>query len=236
MSTNVSRSSKKQVSCFGKNSTSPDVCSGNGDCVSYNNCTCNQGYTGNNCQFTKCFGFDSSNEKICSGNGNCTRPNYCECEDGYVGIDCKYPICFGLNSSRTDSCGLNGRCSRPDFCQCFLGYSGKICEFTECHGINSTNGTHVCSNHGNCTEYDQCICNNGYYGRTCQFEIPTDPLLYGFGLAVGICLLIIIGFIFFTPVIFLFQAILKKLKEHHLSKKLKISQPEEKPNEKETLL
>ena len=222
----ITKTSKKQFSCYGKNSTEPDVCSGKGICSSYNNCTCNEGYRGDYCQNTICFQYDSSDKEVCSGNGNCTTPNQCDCQPKYVGIDCKYPVCFGLNSSVPNSCGLKGKCVEPDVCECVLGYAGFVCEFTECHGINSTNLTFVCSNQGNCTDYNICSCDSKFYGRICQFRIPTNPLLWGFGVAVGISLSIIVGFILFTPFIFLFQAILKKIKNSKEHQKQEMDEKE----------
>jgi hypothetical protein len=44
-----------QTSCFGLPSIHPNVCSGNGNCVFNNTCSCNIGYSGIICNFTTCF-------------------------------------------------------------------------------------------------------------------------------------------------------------------------------------
>jgi hypothetical protein len=203
--------------CFGKNATDPQVCSGFGICTSPNNCTCNQGHTGENCQFIICFEFDSSNPKVCSGHGNCSKPNHCDCNQGYIGMDCKFPICFGFNSTVPGICGPFGKCSKPNFCECEAGYSGFRCEFTQCHGVNSTNTTNVCSNQGNCTTFDVCTCNHGFYGRICQFEIYYDVVLYGFAIAVIVSLSIVSGFVLISPFLILFQKIIRLIKRRFQS-------------------
>jgi hypothetical protein len=215
----VSSSNTNQTTqCFGKNATDPLVCSGFGICSSTNNCTCHQGHTGENCQFIICFEFDSSNPKVCSGHGNCSKPNHCDCNQGYVGMDCKFPICFGFNSTIPGICGEHGKCVKPNLCSCDSGYSGFRCEFTECHGVNSTNVTSVCSNNGNCTSFDVCTCNHGFYGRICQFEIYYDVVLYGFAIAVIVCLSIVTGFILISPFFILFQNIFSLIRRSFQSR------------------
>ena len=39
------------MTCYGVKYDSPSVCSGNGTCTNFNNCTCNSGYVGENCEF-----------------------------------------------------------------------------------------------------------------------------------------------------------------------------------------
>jgi hypothetical protein len=70
--------------CFGFSSNETNVCSGNGKCVSPNNCKCNVGFFHENCQHPICFGFSSNETKVCSGNGNCTSPNKCKCKEGFI--------------------------------------------------------------------------------------------------------------------------------------------------------
>src|SRR5690606_15928475 len=56
--------------CFGKsickNQTFDEICSGNGKCVDKDLCSCNDGYTGNECQFPICFGKSSTDAQVCS--------------------------------------------------------------------------------------------------------------------------------------------------------------------------
>jgi hypothetical protein len=75
--------------CFGKNNTNPQICSGNGICKVLNQCSCEEGFFGNECQFTTCFGILRNQTNVCSGNGNCTDFNKCSCFDGYGGNNCQ---------------------------------------------------------------------------------------------------------------------------------------------------
>jgi alpha-tubulin suppressor-like RCC1 family protein len=65
-------------------------CTGRGICKSYNNCTCQTGYLGAQCEIIECFGVTNAN-KTCNGNGACNAPNSCTCSNGYFGIQCEIP-------------------------------------------------------------------------------------------------------------------------------------------------
>jgi hypothetical protein len=43
--------SSSTFDCYGKNSSDPYICSGNGNCTFTNNCTCKEGYLGLQCQY-----------------------------------------------------------------------------------------------------------------------------------------------------------------------------------------
>ena len=79
---------KYTYKCYGK-SQNETICSGNGICFKENQCSCSEGYYGNECQYFECFGRNSTDVDVCSGNGNCTRPNVCNCTNGFYGDDCK---------------------------------------------------------------------------------------------------------------------------------------------------
>lgn len=94
------------VTCFGIPQTNSSVCSGNGICVSQDNCTCNRftkfiffslyhifliffsykssnsGWTGSQCNIpvvipvTTCFGVSSTNPLVCSGHGQCIATGF----------------------------------------------------------------------------------------------------------------------------------------------------------------
>src|SRR5207237_665284 len=55
-------------------------CNGTGDCVSQDQCSCRDGWTGDNCGTPTCSGVYD-----CSGNGTCSDPNTCSCNDGWRG-------------------------------------------------------------------------------------------------------------------------------------------------------
>jgi hypothetical protein len=113
--------------CYGKNFTDPLVCSSKGVCSSPNNCTCNAGYFGEQCQNFNCFGIEHLDSKVCSSYGLCVQSNNCSCFPGYIGESCQFPTCFGKNSSDPSVCSGNGICSGPDRCMCKENFGGELC-------------------------------------------------------------------------------------------------------------
>lgn len=63
--------------CFGIDSLQPNVCSGNGTCVSRDLCLCKSGAAGSNCNLTACYGIAANTSGVCSGHGMCIAPNTC---------------------------------------------------------------------------------------------------------------------------------------------------------------
>jgi hypothetical protein len=126
--------------CNGK--TAFQGCYGNGYCAQPNVCTCNAGYSGQNCtvgstnaKTNYCYNLPSTSSIVCSGKGSCISTDKCVCTSGYYGQSC-------LNTS-------------PDL------YNGT------CFNVNASNAT-VCSGKGFCSSRDNCICNTGSYGATCS--------------------------------------------------------------------
>jgi len=155
--------------CYGILSTSLSVCSGNGNCISPDQCQCNSGYVGPTCGFPLCYGVPSNDTiSVCSGNGNCTSPNQCQCNSGYVGPTCQIPACYDVPSNDTlNVCSGNGNCTSPDNCQCQFQYGGNQCQYSYCFNVLG-NSTAVCSSHGNCTAPDVCLCDTGFSGSNCS--------------------------------------------------------------------
>ncbi len=60
---------------------------GHGNCASLNNCTCEEGWYGDNCGTPSC-------EEVsdCSGQGLCVDVNECECNPGFDGLMCEEDI------------------------------------------------------------------------------------------------------------------------------------------------
>lgn len=83
---------KPPIVCFSKESTDPQVCSGNGNCVANGVCACKTGFYGPQCQFFNCFQIPSGSPLVCSSKGNCTKPNTCECLTGWTGPECNKTI------------------------------------------------------------------------------------------------------------------------------------------------
>jgi alpha-tubulin suppressor-like RCC1 family protein len=97
-----------EFNCYGKSFTNSDICSGNGVCIGNDLCSCTNGFTGNECQFTTCFGINSTNTNVCSGNGNCTSPNICQCKSGYDGNNCAF-VLNDVNTVYTFGGNANGQ-------------------------------------------------------------------------------------------------------------------------------
>jgi hypothetical protein len=68
------------TTCFNIDSKNSTVCSGNGKCISKDNCTCNSGWFSNDCSVISCFNIAANDPLVCSGNGT---PNICVCNKGF---------------------------------------------------------------------------------------------------------------------------------------------------------
>ena len=115
--------------CFGVNSFSSDVCSGNGTCMSPNKCICNSSYTGYNCELSVCYGINQTSSNVCSGTGNCIGPNKCNCFSGYFGNECELYKCFEIENNKKEVCSGNGICLSPNKCKCKQSFVGSNCRF-----------------------------------------------------------------------------------------------------------
>jgi hypothetical protein len=76
--------------CFGKPGSDPAVCSGAGTCVAPNNCSCDSGHMGEQCEIASCFGRSGSDPLVCNQHGYCVGPNKCLCFSNYTGEQCQY--------------------------------------------------------------------------------------------------------------------------------------------------
>eukprot|EP01080_Neovahlkampfia_damariscottae_P010521 gene10521-3043_t len=156
--------------CSGLFPTDPNVCNGRGDCVSNDQCICNSGFNGNQCEFVKsisCFNIQNNNSNVCSSNGICSSNNNCSCFEGYYGEQCENFDCFFELKNAPQLCSGNGNCIKPNNCSCLSGYYGLECEITNCYGLNSTDTT-VCSSNGVCVGVNKCMCKEGFTGNQCQ--------------------------------------------------------------------
>ncbi|XP_019646991.1 PREDICTED: neurogenic locus Notch protein-like [Branchiostoma belcheri] len=127
-------------------------------------CTCNPGWTGQNCQ-------QDLNE--CDGNpckhGHCVNKDggyKCTCNPGWTGQNCQQD----LNECDGNPCE-HGRCVNKDGgykCTCNPGWTGQNCQqdLNECDG-------NPCG-HGRCVNKDggyKCTCNPGWTGQNCQQDL-----------------------------------------------------------------
>ncbi|EFC38115.1 predicted protein [Naegleria gruberi] len=146
-----------------------NVCSGHGSCPVPNNCTCQPGYYGYQCEAHQCYGTLFNNSNVCSTHGQCLSPNNCFCEAGYYGPECSEHDCFGVHKNSSNVCFKHGTCLSPNNCSCQEGYFSFDCSNHNCFGI-LFNDTNVCSSHGSCFVPDNCTCQPGYYGQTCELH------------------------------------------------------------------
>jgi hypothetical protein len=170
------------------------VCSGHGECLFDDVCSCKSGYIGIDCSridpnapissYT-CFGKGSAEAGVCSGGGNCTAVDTCscysskqqgyyngtqceKCQNGYGGLGCRDRYCFNQLSSSTSVCSGHGSCDDVNVCTCFNGYTGNQCNVFNCYGKVKSDST-VCN--GNpCISKDVCQCPSGYL-EDCSYTL-----------------------------------------------------------------
>jgi hypothetical protein len=126
--------------CFGKSSSNSDICSGNGICIAPNVCSCELGYSGQQCQIISCFGKNSSDPSVCSGNGGCSQYDTCTCNSGFDGDNCEYgylensnTIIWATGLNTKGQLGDNTKTKRTSFTKVFSDnfFGGKIAAGTE---------------------------------------------------------------------------------------------------------
>jgi hypothetical protein len=158
------------TTCHNVRSDNNDVCSGNGHCPELDECVCDSGYEGENCESFSCFGVPSTNSTVCSGRGSCVTVDTCSCNEGYFGEACDEFKCFGLTSNDTNLCGGHGECVDKDTCECFQNaengfFSGSECTkcrpdykpYPTCHENYCDDEVTCNSPHGSCDGLS-CIC------------------------------------------------------------------------------
>lgn len=171
------------ITCYNISSSDSNVCSGNGICSSQDNCTCDVGYYGDQCQNWDCNEINKDNPSVCSSHGDCVSPDICVCTGGYTGSDCETaPIitCFGLTDPEACN-GDKGTCVSTDTCSCVTGYLPPECEDWNCYGKNKDD-PEVCSDHGTCVSPDNCICDENWWKQpdcseliSCNGKSVADP-------------------------------------------------------------
>jgi hypothetical protein len=100
--------------CYGNNSyiDAKRVCSGKGRCVDYNNCSCNAGYNGTQCEISP------------------PPPPF-------VPPPPPPPIsCFNLTGNAACN-SPKGTCIGKDICTCTIGFSGNQCQLTTNQAMSS---------------------------------------------------------------------------------------------------
>lgn len=104
-------------------------CNGRGSCSAEdpNDCSCNQGYGGDQCEKYQCFG-EILDNLVCNGSGRCIEIDDCDCYPGYEGDQCEIYSCFEILASNTSTvCSGNGDCISSNVCKCKGIYTGQTC-------------------------------------------------------------------------------------------------------------
>jgi hypothetical protein len=153
--------------CYGVPSFN-NSCNNRGTCISANNCFCNNGYGGNQCEFFTCNNILSNNITVCNQKGNCTSIDQCNCNEKYTGQFCQIIKCFGISKIDPLVCNSKGNCIEIDTCSCNNGYAGEECQFNLCNNTLS-NDIKVCSGYGSCIKPNYCACQSNVQGEFCDF-------------------------------------------------------------------
>jgi N-acetylneuraminic acid mutarotase len=115
----------------------PDVCSNHGYCVGENNCYCESGYLGSECNEWYC-GLDINTSPLaCNQHGDCIAPGNCSCTSDWTGDECEFMYCFGIRAGVGNifECSGHGDCVGTDVCNCSGGYSGANCQALPCNDV-----------------------------------------------------------------------------------------------------
>ncbi|XP_072046273.1 uncharacterized protein [Amphiura filiformis] len=150
------------------------VCENGGECVE-GSCSCDNGYTGANCEIPP----NICNGIVCENGGVCVGGS-CNCADGYTGTNCDTNI--DVNPCQPNPCGNGG---------CFQGVSGIsfVCscpDGTFLDGLACPDDPcddNPCEN-GECTVSDDsfvCTCSDGWFkeddSEICNIQDMCNPNL-----------------------------------------------------------
>ena len=173
------------------------LCSGHGECQSTGlvvNCNCQNGYTGDACQYAclnECSGIGTCvvsdvgtgaycscpdrargeycqhicpGKSICSGRGTCDVAGKCTCDNSWGGDAC--------NCQNSTTCGGHGHCQPSGACVCDKNWD---CTVNRClrdqYGVNCDTlctATSSCNGHGACDNFGACKCDLGWVGKHCD--------------------------------------------------------------------
>ncbi|KAJ7993401.1 hypothetical protein DPEC_G00272060 [Dallia pectoralis] len=152
------------VSCEGQGCESHQICEYT-DLDVYN-CTCAQGFYGNNCE----------EECLCQNGGVCTDINgTCDCPSGFTGLYCQFEV-TQTPCSTSRPCPDGGPCLEYGgtyLCTCHTGvtdidhkdfYPPYVQPRSVCDSSPCLNGGYCYEREGGFT----CECNHGYRGKHCE--------------------------------------------------------------------
>ncbi|XP_052272462.1 uncharacterized protein LOC127872979 isoform X1 [Dreissena polymorpha] len=142
-------------------------CKNGGKCVSRGSgpqCTCEPGFTGQDCGSNVC------DPSPCQNGGTCrysVSTYVCECVSGYTGSNCSIDAC---NPSPCKNGGTCRQSVNSYTCECVPGYTGSNCSINP----NECNPQNNCK-HGTCIDGINnytCNCNGtGFQGSYCERDI-----------------------------------------------------------------
>ncbi len=93
--------------CNGIRADNATTCSGHGDCITTNNCSCEHGYSGADCEnVMTCDGVAWNDGGVCGGHGFCVAEETCVCISGWIGT-----FCGTLDTALTDCQASLDTCS-----------------------------------------------------------------------------------------------------------------------------
>ena len=108
-----------------------------GQCTSPNNCTCNPGFLGSQCEH-RCpsgtYGLSCASTCDCANNSTCdVTTGECQCSRGYQGVTCEEECSQGFYG---DGCSSECLCRnetstcdhRNGLCSCAPGWTGALCD------------------------------------------------------------------------------------------------------------
>ena len=138
-----------------------------GQCIGPNQFSCQDGWTGTDCQEPVCFGTPANTATVCSSHGQCISNNTCNCVSGWRGsADCSAFSC-DIKSEHGEYC------IGPNTYKCQDEWMGNLCDIPLCNGIPATNPT-VCNSHGQCVSNNTCSCNSGWRGNSICTQFTCD--------------------------------------------------------------
>ncbi|MCP3876982.1 MAG: hypothetical protein GY701_01105 [Sulfitobacter sp.] len=164
------------LSCYGIESTDPEVCNAHGVCVDQDSCQCEVGFGGPDCAeilLNHCYGYLADDPAVCSGNGDCVALDQCQCADGFIGADCaeiEQYFCYGVSANDPNVCNGHGICLDTDSCACDEGFGGENCQ-------QQFSCIDDCGPNGYCAATDYCDCHPGWVGVVpplCSIEVETS--------------------------------------------------------------
>ena len=133
-------------------------------------CTCDEGFSGNNCELCTGTGKNCSCNEGCNGNGKCADDGSCDCQCNYGGVTCEvyYEKCVDDEFCRNGGCCERAPEKEAYTCKCKAGFYGDQCMYSEEKRAECDEGQ--CSGKGVCSFHKSgitCLCDPKFSGEQC---------------------------------------------------------------------